>query len=135
MSNASTVAKLIEQIQALSATIEVQKGLLFDWEQRWSNARMTLNSYLDPMARLPVEKSKIFLDVEPGTADKVPHPLAAPMVFLSISRLWHAVAIATPRLWTALKIELLPRRVGYIKLCNLWIQRARRLPLLLALEG
>ncbi|KAK7015806.1 hypothetical protein R3P38DRAFT_3204365 [Favolaschia claudopus] len=95
MSNVSTVNKLLEQIQALSVAIEEQKRVLFNLEQRRSNARMTLNSYLDPMARLPLEiQSQIFLDVEPGTASKVPHPLAAPMVFLTISRLWHAIALA-----------------------------------------
>ncbi|KAK7015967.1 hypothetical protein R3P38DRAFT_2786365 [Favolaschia claudopus] len=124
MSNVSTVNKLLEQIQALSVAIEEQKRILFDLEQRRSNARMTLNSYLDPMAH-----------IEPGTASKVPHPLAAPMVFLTISRLWHAIALAIPRLWTTLKIEALPRRAGYIEICNLWIQRTQSLPLLLSLEG
>ncbi|KAK6966651.1 hypothetical protein R3P38DRAFT_2590423 [Favolaschia claudopus] len=136
MSNVSTVNKLLEQIQALPVAIEEQKRVLFDLEQRRSNARMTLNSYLDPMARLPLEiQSQIFFDVEPGTASKVPHSLAAPMVFLTISRLWHAIALAIPRLWTTLEIEALPRRAGYIELCNRWIQRTQSLPLLLSLEG
>ncbi|KAJ7844510.1 hypothetical protein B0H14DRAFT_3868301 [Mycena olivaceomarginata] len=86
------------------------------------------------MARLPVEiTSDIFLHCVPTTPRPV--SLTAPMVFLNICQLWRNIALSTPFLWAGIRLEFLPRGAKFAKLCRLWIDRARTLPLSFSLHG
>ncbi|KAK7048990.1 hypothetical protein R3P38DRAFT_1883136 [Favolaschia claudopus] len=131
----SFIAGLQGRIDELAQAIETQKTLLRNLEQEHSAARSRLNSFLDPMARLPLElQSDIFLRCMPLSQPK-PSPYEAPMVFLSVSRLWNHIALATPALWAQLRIERLPRKAGVFSLCDLWLTRAPAIPLALTLHS
>ncbi|KAK7022457.1 hypothetical protein R3P38DRAFT_2961054 [Favolaschia claudopus] len=141
-----TAVKLLEDIRRLTDTIEAREQLSLDLQERnrddlsdleaqRSNARTQLNSLLDPMARLPLEiQSQIFCDVE---SQPTPDPQQPPLIFLNICRLWRAIALNTPELWTHLEIRLhpLPRDADYLDFCKNWIGRAGSRPLSLILRG
>ncbi|KAK7000363.1 hypothetical protein R3P38DRAFT_3058108 [Favolaschia claudopus] len=138
---ATVVPQLREQIDELSEAIEAQKLVLQSLIQKRSEAQTQLNSFLDPMARLPVEiQSEIFLLCveKPNFDDPHPHTQSTPILLLHVCRLWRDIAsLCTPRLWTAIVIDL-PRRVQdthYSQLCDEWIDRARTLPLSPTLIG
>ncbi|KAK7049124.1 hypothetical protein R3P38DRAFT_3257615 [Favolaschia claudopus] len=141
-----TVVKLLEDIRRLTDTIEAREQLpldlqernrddLSDLEAQRSNARTQLNSLLDPMARLPLEiQSQIFCDV---ASQPTPDPQQPPLIFLNICRLWRAIALNTPELWTHLEIRLHPSgsKADYLDFCKNWIGRAGSWPLSLTLHG
>ncbi|KAK7000470.1 hypothetical protein R3P38DRAFT_1847242, partial [Favolaschia claudopus] len=142
----STVAELFYPqlrgpIDALSSAIEARERMLQD--NRCSDAYRDLNFSVDPMARLPLElQSDIFLrcipDSSPGNttgSTTKPNPTAPPMVFMAVSRMWRDIALATPRLWAALRMELLPRSENFVELCRRWMKRAGPYPLTLAFHG
>ncbi|KAK7013866.1 F-box domain-containing protein, partial [Favolaschia claudopus] len=101
-------------------------------------ARRELNhSVLDPMARLPLElQSHIFLCVEhKSNFERKADPHDVPVVFLNVCHLWHVIALSTPKLWTEIKIDSLPRSTNYITLYKNWMERTGTLPLSLLLGG
>ncbi|KAK7000421.1 hypothetical protein R3P38DRAFT_3058358 [Favolaschia claudopus] len=135
MSQAPVVAQLRSHIDELSDTIAAQIRLLRDLEAQRSTARSKLNSFLDPMARLPLEiQSRIFLDVTKPN-EPIPDPQDVPLVFLSICQLWRVIALATPRLWTGVELNCLPRRPAYAEVGKNWMERAGPFPLSLVLHG
>ncbi|KAK7048937.1 hypothetical protein R3P38DRAFT_2467342, partial [Favolaschia claudopus] len=94
-----------------------------------------LNSQLDPMARLPFEiVSIIFAYCLTESASPTPNPGMAPMLLAQICRFWRNIALATPALWTAICINSVPRREGFIELCKTWFMSAHSLPLSLTLH-
>ncbi|KAK7048955.1 hypothetical protein R3P38DRAFT_1882611, partial [Favolaschia claudopus] len=126
------------RIDALSSAIEAQERMLQD--NRSSDAYRDLNFSVDPMARLPLElQSNIFLrcipDSSPDNMKTKPDPNVPPMVFMAVSRMWRDIALATPRLWAALRMELLPRSENFVELCRRWMKRAGCYPLTLAFHG
>ncbi|KAK7049125.1 hypothetical protein R3P38DRAFT_2872779 [Favolaschia claudopus] len=135
MSNALNVTKLLKRIDELSDTIKAQNKVLMDLKEQRRSTRRKLNNFRDPMARLPLEiQSQIFLDVE-GNACDLPQSSEAPMNFLRICQLWRAIALATPQLWSSLRIQWLPCKASYIKFCDYWIERSSPLPFSLYLKG
>ncbi|KAJ7160319.1 hypothetical protein C8R46DRAFT_1107716 [Mycena filopes] len=130
-----TLPALRSRIDALSSAIEAQKKILRDLETDRSNARRQLNSVLDPMARLPLEvSSNILIRCLPNTTPR-PNGGSIPMLFLGISHLWSNIAISTPGLWNGIHIGASSRGANFIELCGMWMERARTLPLALALDG
>ncbi|KAJ7133402.1 hypothetical protein C8R44DRAFT_730567 [Mycena epipterygia] len=131
----ASVSDLHTRIEELSLDITRQKEVLRELEQKRSDARSELNAVLDPMARLPLEvSSDIFTHCLPS-APQHPDPSAAPMIFLSVCHLWSRIALATPSLWTAIRADL--PRVGkqFDKLFEIWLNRARQLPLSISLHA
>ncbi|KAJ7174044.1 hypothetical protein C8R43DRAFT_976983 [Mycena crocata] len=115
--------QLRKRIHELSAAIEHQKQVLRDLEKSKSEAQGHLNAILDPMTRLPLElSSDIFLRC---IADfPVPSADAAPLVFLNVCRAWRDIALSTPALWTAIRVQF-PRHPDFRELLDLWFSRAR----------
>ncbi|KAK7000410.1 hypothetical protein R3P38DRAFT_3058308 [Favolaschia claudopus] len=130
MSRDIAVSKLRTHIDELSSNIS-------DLISQRVQARRQLNHLLDPMARLPLElQSHIFLCVEhKSNFERKADPHDVPMVFLNVCHLWHVIALSTPKLWTEIKIDSLPRSTNYITLYKNWMERAGTLPLSLSLGG
>ncbi|KAK7022367.1 hypothetical protein R3P38DRAFT_2960719 [Favolaschia claudopus] len=135
MSQHSTIPELRSHIDDISSAIEAQELLLRDLYGQRSDAQQKLNSFLDPMARLPLElQSHIFLQVSVDSHSN-PEPNGLPMVLLTVSRMWRDIALSTPRLWCRLEMDSLPRGPDYSRICDIWLSRARSLPLSLTLSG
>ncbi|KAK7049078.1 hypothetical protein R3P38DRAFT_2606940 [Favolaschia claudopus] len=124
------VSKLRTHIDKLSFNIS-------DLINQRVQARRELNHLLDPMARLPLElQSHIFLCVERKVIfERKADPHDVPMVFLNVCHLWHGIALSTPKLWTEIKIDSLPRSANHVALYKNWMERAGALPLSLSLGG
>ncbi|KAK7022438.1 hypothetical protein R3P38DRAFT_3271193 [Favolaschia claudopus] len=144
MSQASLLTELRRHIDELAAAIEAQNApqVLQDLVSQHKQAQNRLNLFVDPMARLPLEiQSIIFLHVPtriaPYQLRSTPHPKpdSSPMIFLRVCRLWRDIALSTPELWNKLELNGRPRPPKYLKLCNMWLNRARSLPLSLSLTG
>ncbi|KAJ7133518.1 hypothetical protein C8R44DRAFT_664068, partial [Mycena epipterygia] len=100
-----SATQLRTHIADLSSAIHRQKQVLRDLEQKRSDVRRDLNSFLDPMARLPLEvSSDIFMHCLPTPSE--PDPSAAPMVLLAVCRLWSHIALSTPSLWAVIHVDL-----------------------------
>ncbi|KAK7022437.1 hypothetical protein R3P38DRAFT_2780461 [Favolaschia claudopus] len=130
MSRDMAASKLRTHIDELSSNIS-------DLINQRVQARRELNHLLDPMARLPLElQSHIFLCVEHKlNAERKADPNDVPLVFLSVCHLWHVIALSTPKLWTEITIDSLPRSANYVTLRRKWMERAGKLPLSLSLGG
>ncbi|KAK7049080.1 hypothetical protein R3P38DRAFT_1883823 [Favolaschia claudopus] len=136
--SSSVAAALHRQIDELEAAIEAQKAVLQDLMSQHKQAQHRLNLFIDPMARLPLEiQSLVFLCVAPmeSLQNPTPKPNTPPMVFLNVCRLWHDIALATPKLWCRIEMDSLPRGSKYYELCGAWLSRARSLPLSVSLRG
>ncbi|KAJ6453150.1 hypothetical protein C8R45DRAFT_636593 [Mycena sanguinolenta] len=126
----SSAPVLRARIDELSLAIEHQKQILRDLETRRSDARRNLNAILDPMARLPVEiSSEILVRCLPDSPRA--HPGIAPLLFLGICHRWTDIALTTPSLWTSLHWRSIADAVNL----DMWLQRARGLPLSIRLHG
>ncbi|KAK7000334.1 hypothetical protein R3P38DRAFT_2561814 [Favolaschia claudopus] len=58
-----------------------------------------------------------------------------PLALLRVSRIWRNTALATPSIWTRLRIDALPCKDPFAELCVAWVKRARQLPISLSLHG
>ncbi|KAK7000455.1 F-box domain-containing protein [Favolaschia claudopus] len=138
MAQHPAILKLREDIDELSSAIDSHRAILPDLLNRRGDARQRLNFYLDPMARLPLEiQSHIFLLVDGDSENDLPKPAprSPPMLFLNVCRLWRDIALSTPRLWTEIQLDSLPRGSDDSALCKLWLERPGNLPLSLTLHG
>ncbi|KAK7052063.1 hypothetical protein R3P38DRAFT_2858353 [Favolaschia claudopus] len=137
MSQASQIAALQIHIEGLLSAIEVQKDVLQSLLSQHKEAQRKMNFFLDPMARLPLEiQSMIFVFASQlGSGIPQPNPCSPPMVFLSVCRMWRDIALFTPTLWSEIQMNSLPRGSNYLELCNIWLKRARALPLSVTLNG
>jgi hypothetical protein len=131
----SSVSELHTRIEELSSAIVRQKEVLRDLEKLKSDAQSDLNAILDPMARLPLEiSSSIFGICLPNNTIPKPNPHEVPMLFMNVCRLWNKIAISTPSLWAAIRIEEpSSSRIG--ELLDVWLRRARNNPLSISLYG
>jgi hypothetical protein len=129
--------------QQISVEIVVYKTLLKKLEQDRNLVQRQLNAVLDPISRLPLEISlEIFL--LSLAADHItkehPNPLPRPradsvlMALMNVSNTWSAIALATPALWTVIRINF-PCARGLSRLLPIWFQGARDRPLSIALGG
>ncbi|KAK7000405.1 hypothetical protein R3P38DRAFT_3219305 [Favolaschia claudopus] len=147
MSRALAAAELRQHIEELTATItEAERTSrttrMLDLTFELNEAQRKLNSFVDPIARLPLEiQSHIFLYVL-HSEDQLGHvsiPRAnsrlPPMGFLSVSCLWRDIALSSPNLWRELELELPSGDSNYFDLCGLFLSRARNLSLSLTLRG
>ncbi|KAK7048970.1 hypothetical protein R3P38DRAFT_3257526 [Favolaschia claudopus] len=135
MSQHSTIPELRSHIDDISSAIEAQELLLRGLYTQRSEAQQKLNFFFDPMARLPLElQSHIFLQVSVDGHSN-PELNGLPMVLLTVSRMWRDIALSTPRLWCMLVMDYLPRGPDYSQICDMWLSRARTLPLSLTLSG
>ncbi|KAK7063712.1 hypothetical protein R3P38DRAFT_3339194 [Favolaschia claudopus] len=139
MSHISTLSTLRAHLDQLESAIHSakRKVVLRDLKLKRSQGRRKLNLILDPIARLPLElQSEIFALCMPSdSSPQRPNYRTVPMLFLGVSRLWRDIALATPKLWTRLRMESLPCEPGFVKFCRRWIERAKCMPLSLALQG
>ncbi|KAK7022427.1 hypothetical protein R3P38DRAFT_3357395 [Favolaschia claudopus] len=127
MSAKLTIQAQRDRVEQLVARLEARKLAVRDAEVTVAAARRTLNSLVDPMARLPLElQSGIFLLT--GT-DHKPNPDALPLNFLFVCHLWHDIAVSTPRLWNRIIVESLPREADFARACGNWMKRAHPCPL------
>ncbi|KAK7000352.1 hypothetical protein R3P38DRAFT_3285644 [Favolaschia claudopus] len=132
--------ELRQQIDDLSSKIEAQRLVLNGLIDQRSQVQRQLNSFLDPMALLPLElQSKIFLHClcpaeEDGIA-RSPDPKVAPMLLLGICQLWRDIALSTLELWSHLRMESSPSGANDSQFFGIWLKRSRSFPLALTLEG
>ncbi|KAK7022436.1 hypothetical protein R3P38DRAFT_2628879 [Favolaschia claudopus] len=135
-SAAAFVAGLREHIHELTDTIRFQEHLLCDLKEEQRRARKQLNSFVDPMARLPVELlSEIFTLCVSGISRSRINCCEAPMSLLQVCQSWRDVALAIPNLWTRLEVEGLPCSDEFVDMCTAWVGRAKGKPLALSLSG
>ncbi|KAJ7704959.1 hypothetical protein B0H17DRAFT_1038885 [Mycena rosella] len=127
------VATLRTRLEELSSAISRQKEVLKSLEQTRSDVQRDLNAILDPMARLPLEISSDIL-MRSIPAISLPHSSRAPLVFLKICHLWSHIALSTPALWAAIRIDS-SRAREFNKFFETWIIRARTHPLTISLRG
>ncbi|KAJ6477566.1 hypothetical protein C8R45DRAFT_906445, partial [Mycena sanguinolenta] len=121
-----SVQELRARIVQLESEIERQKNLLYKLEKDKTVALRQLNAALDPVARLPFEiSSEIFLQSLPTSPSEVRN---GPVVLLGICNAWNAVALATPTLWTTVRIHF-PCGDDFAKVLPIWFGRARGRPL------
>ncbi|KAK7049139.1 hypothetical protein R3P38DRAFT_2607028 [Favolaschia claudopus] len=130
-----SVEDIHKRIAELSSAIDLQLDVLKSLEKRRSVARRTLNSRLDPMARLPVEiASEIFIRCTPDS----PSPVFTeePLKFLHVCQLWRRIAVSCPSLWASIQLKQLGPDLDpdFLKTCWDWLGRARALPLSLSLH-
>ncbi|KAF7375506.1 hypothetical protein MSAN_00438600 [Mycena sanguinolenta] len=121
-----SIEALRVRIVTLDSEIELQKKLLKKLEKDRSLTQRQLNAALDPVARLPLEvSSEIFLQslpASPGGKKDVP------IVLLGICNAWTDIALATPRLWTTVRVRF-PCGDDFAEVLPVWFQRAGNHPL------
>ncbi|KAF7337892.1 hypothetical protein MVEN_02012300 [Mycena venus] len=85
---------------------------------------------------LPVEiLAEIFIYCLPEDDFVTPSLTTAPLAVCGVCHQFREVALSTPRLWSSLVIDMqLARAAGYIDLYQMWLLRARRAPLSLAIQ-
>ncbi|KAJ3800867.1 hypothetical protein GGU11DRAFT_754065 [Lentinula aff. detonsa] len=95
---------------------------------------------LSGVRKLPVEiLSEIFSQCLPevDTSSVIwspePHPNQAPLLLTQVCRSWRSIAIATPRLWSALIINASNGSPSHSAITRLWLDRSRNVPLTLTL--
>ncbi|KAK7000459.1 hypothetical protein R3P38DRAFT_3058457, partial [Favolaschia claudopus] len=141
MSRAALAAELRDHINELASAIEAQSVILRGLVTQHKEGQRKLNSLVDPLARLPLElQSEIFmlcLTTAAYPEDRYSNrdTRQAPNVFLGVSQLWRDVALATPRLWAALRVAQLQFSCYFHDFCALWMQRAKHIPVSLTLYG
>ncbi|KAJ7328939.1 hypothetical protein DFH08DRAFT_940542, partial [Mycena albidolilacea] len=130
----SDAQQLRARIDELWSEIDLQKEMLKKLEQDRSLARRQLNAVMDPVACLPLEiSSEIFLQTF-GPSPLKPGARHAPMLLLNVCNGWTTVALSTPTLWTAIRIDF-PRTNGLIQALPLWLECGRNRPVSLSLHG
>ncbi|KAK7022411.1 hypothetical protein R3P38DRAFT_3271178 [Favolaschia claudopus] len=135
-SMAAFVANLREHIYELTDTIRFQERLLCDLKGEHRRSRKQLNSFLDPMARLPVELvSEIFTLCVCGVSRPRINCCEAPMSLVQVCQSWRDVALAIPNLWTRLGIDDLSCSDAFVDMCTAWVERAKGKPFSLSLSG
>ncbi|KAJ7762039.1 hypothetical protein DFH07DRAFT_815059 [Mycena maculata] len=125
--------ELQSRIDELSVDIERQKEVLRQLETSKSLLQRQLNSILDPVARLPLEiSSEIFIRCLPSLPKLGASHI--PLLLLNVCNAWSDIALSTPALWAAIRVES-PRAAGLEKGLQIWLQRARYRPLSLSFGG
>ncbi|KAJ7490721.1 hypothetical protein FB451DRAFT_1361498 [Mycena latifolia] len=129
----ASVTALRTRLEELSSAINREKEVLKALEQTRSDVQRELNAILDPMARLPLEiSSDILLQAIPAIPQ--PNPSRGPLVFLTICHLWRNIALSTPALWAAVRIDSARAR-EFKGPFETWISRARTHPLTISFHG
>ncbi|KAJ7762051.1 hypothetical protein DFH07DRAFT_815083 [Mycena maculata] len=117
-------------IERVSVDIERQKDVLKKLE---TSKRRQLNAVLDPMARLPLEIStEIFIQCLPPFPERGSSHI--PMLLLNVCNAWTEIALSTPALWSAIRVQF-PRPEGFENVLEKWLQHARSRPLSISLHG
>ncbi|KAJ7162748.1 hypothetical protein C8R43DRAFT_1233356 [Mycena crocata] len=125
----ASASDLRARIAVVSSAIIRQKQVLRDLESTKCHLEKSLNTILDPMARLPLEiSSEIFMlgmGTDGGNMRTIisrPHPNLAPMVYLNVCCSWKQIAASTPSLWTAIHVNGTGRYAA--ALIHAWFARA-----------
>ncbi|KAJ7124596.1 hypothetical protein C8R43DRAFT_36920 [Mycena crocata] len=110
-----------------------QMVLVKDLETMKSELQIALNSIQDPIAQLPLEISSQILWF---CLSDVPEPLPnrLPETFLRVSHAWSTIALATPSLWSAIRVDA-RRGLDFGKIMDVWFTRAGTRPLSVSLRG
>ncbi|KAJ7682430.1 hypothetical protein DFH06DRAFT_1314649 [Mycena polygramma] len=132
------VQVLRARVEALSSEITFQKEkfkeLLEKLERDRSLTQQQLNSFLDPVSRLPLEiSSDIFLRTLPSTPEP-PNAHDVPMLLLNICHAWTDIALSISALWAAI-CTVLPCTEESDEGLQAWLQRAGNRPLSVSLRG
>ncbi|KAJ6477593.1 hypothetical protein C8R45DRAFT_363202 [Mycena sanguinolenta] len=122
-----SVEALRAHIVTLDGEIELQKKFLKKLEEDRILALRQLNIALDPVARLPFEISSDIL-LQSLVASPSGEHWVVPTVLLRICTAWADIALATPALWTTVRIRF-PCGDDLAAVLPIWFQRARNLPL------
>ncbi|KAJ7858990.1 hypothetical protein B0H13DRAFT_2672428 [Mycena leptocephala] len=131
-----SVPELRRRIDELSSAVNAQTQVLRDLETSKSQAQSELNAILDPMARLPLEISSDIFKLCVGSGACRPHYNSSPVLFLRICRLWGNIALSTPSLWADIYFDRhFPDGQRFARLCDIYINRARALPLSFEFDG
>ncbi|KAF7331025.1 F-box domain-containing protein [Mycena venus] len=125
----ASVESLRTRIEELCTAVKHHEEIIHGLEKAKSEARGHLNRILDPLTQCPLEiSSEIFILCLPST------PSFNPLIFLRVCRSWRDIALATPSLWAALRVEC-PCRESSQKALDPWFGRAAGLPLSLTISG
>ncbi|KAJ7723894.1 hypothetical protein B0H16DRAFT_1333825, partial [Mycena metata] len=128
----STLAAQRAELADIQHQLEVLKA-------REKDLKAALASVVYTILTLPPEiTSHIFLDCLPFHGRVRPSSIKAPLVLAQACRYWRDVALATPRLWSSIDLNLeigrpnIPEK-GTIALLRTWLSRAKRSPISLML--
>ncbi|KAF7336743.1 hypothetical protein MVEN_02109400 [Mycena venus] len=126
-----SVEELEARIAKLSVDIDLQKEVLRQLENQKSAAQRQLNAIRDPMTRLPLEiSSQIFLQCLPSEGP-MPEPRSAPILFLNVCNAWTEIALSTPALWAAIRLD---GQDEAVEVLQRWLQRASHCSLSISLR-
>ncbi|KAJ6477555.1 hypothetical protein C8R45DRAFT_1101876 [Mycena sanguinolenta] len=128
-----SVEELRARIVTLDSEIERQrseKNPLEKLEKDKIFALRQLNAALDPVARLPVEiSSEIFL----CSLAAIPGKQDVPTGLLRVCSFWTDIALATPALWTSVRIRF-PCGDDVAEVLPIWFRRARSRPISMSIS-
>jgi hypothetical protein len=125
--------ELRTRIEVLASEIRFQKQALTKLEHEKSLLECQLNAIVDPVARLPFEtSSEIFsylsLPVREGGSGR-----RGPQLLLNICKSWTSIALSTPALWSAIRIDFPCTKLVHI--LPVWFQRAGNRPVSIFIHG
>ncbi|KAF7326585.1 F-box domain-containing protein [Mycena sanguinolenta] len=130
----SSIQALRARLEKISSEIVLQEKLLHQLRREKTLAQRQLNEAVDPVARLPLEiSSEIFLQCLAPFPGQKPAGDRAPLLLLNICSAWTAIALSTPRLWSAVVIDFSCPEVS-TQLLPTWLQRAGKHPLSISLR-
>ncbi|KAK7028655.1 hypothetical protein R3P38DRAFT_2937694 [Favolaschia claudopus] len=135
LARADSVAALQKLLAVTETDIQTQKEVLLALERWRSNIQRRLNDLRDPIARIPVEISaEIFTHYAPNYGTEYAS-VAKPLLLLSICSRWTEIAVATPRLWANLDLQI-PREVcpNFVFYLDRWLARSKNFPLSLSIS-
>ncbi|KAF7361210.1 F-box domain-containing protein [Mycena sanguinolenta] len=131
----SSIQTLRARLEKISSEIVLQEKLLDQLRHEKTLAQRQLNAAVDPVARLPLEiSSEIFLQCLAPFPEKRPAGDCAPLLLLNICSTWSAIALSTPRLWSAVAIDFYYPE-ALTQLLPTWLKRAGKHPLSISLRG
>ncbi|KAK6974530.1 hypothetical protein R3P38DRAFT_3132792 [Favolaschia claudopus] len=135
LAHADSVAALQKLLAVTETDIQTQKEVLLALERWRSNIQRRLNALRDPIARIPVEISaEIFTHYAPNYGTEYAS-VAKPLLLLRICSRWTEIAVATPRLWANLDLQI-PREVcpNFVFYLDRWLARSKNFPLSLSIS-
>ncbi|KAJ7068840.1 hypothetical protein C8F01DRAFT_1119483 [Mycena amicta] len=129
-------ASLRTQIEHLTLAIAEHKRVLDEMQTNLDSLQKQLHAIPYPILTLPPEiVSQIFIHSIPR-AGSSPGRLHAPTLPTQVCRVWRAIAISTPALWTSFNIYLPERGWPHLsQLTEMWLSRSGDLPLFVMLTG
>ncbi|KAF7332578.1 F-box domain-containing protein [Mycena kentingensis (nom. inval.)] len=128
---------LRSRFAAVSAAMRKQMEVLLDIEADYELLLDELKEIRYPVASLPAEiLSEIFLSLD-REPEGVLYACNSPLLLCRICRTWRQIALRTPGLWSTFNVvaESETQKANVAGMAEVWLARAGRLPISLAIQG